>query len=120
MLRELPDTPQVPGEPPRRWFFCHEIDLVVWFDAVGGPCAFQLAYDKYGGERSIAWKAERGFRHFRVDDGEGGALSNDTPFLYADGPFPRDRVLDRFLALSAELPADIAGFVARKLREFGG
>ena len=27
MLREIRNTRQVPGEPPRRWFFAHDQDL---------------------------------------------------------------------------------------------
>lgn len=45
MLRELANVRQVAGEPRRRWFFCHEIDLVL-FEDEQGICAFQLAYDK--------------------------------------------------------------------------
>lgn len=120
MLRELPDTPQIAGEPRRRWFFCHELDLVVWFDEAGEPCGFQLAYDKYRGEHSISWKAGTGYRHFLVDDGEGSALNSETPLLYADGPFHPDRVLDRLIALAGDLPDDIVHFVVDKLREFQG
>ncbi len=120
MLRELRNTKQIEGEPRRRWFFSHELDLVVWFDRNGMPCAFQLAYDKYRGEHSISWNPERGFRHFVVDDGEPRVGCNDTPFLYANGPFQLDRVLRQFVALSAELPADISRFVIHKLVEFEG
>lgn len=117
MLRELPNVAQVAGEPQRRWFFCHELDLVVWEDA-GAICGFQLAYDKQRNEHSFAWHRDKGFTHFVVDDGEPFAGVNRTPFLYADGPFCRNRVLDRFRALAAELPADITAFVAGKLAEF--
>jgi hypothetical protein len=119
MLRELPNVRQVAGEPRRRWFFCHEIDLVV-FEDEEGICGFQLAYDKHRDEHSLAWNRDRGFTHYAVDDGEPFAGVNATPFLYADGPFKRDRVLDRFLALAAGIPPDISAFVAERLREFDG
>jgi hypothetical protein len=120
MLRELPHVMQVAGEPTRRWFFCHDIDLVVFEDGQG-ICGFQLAYDKQRNEHSISWDRDRGFAHYVVDDGESHALANDTPFLYSDGPFRRDRVLEHFLELaSAEVPPNITQFVMQKLNEFHG
>jgi hypothetical protein len=120
VLRELANVKQVAGEPKRRWFFCHEIDLVVWEDNGGSVCDFQLAYDKHRNEHSLSWNRERGFAHYAVDDGEPFAGVNDTPFLYADGPFKRDHVLEQFLALAAEIPPNITAFIAGKLREFDG
>jgi hypothetical protein len=95
-LRELPRVQQVAGEPRRRWFYGHEMDLVVWEDEEGAPLGFQLAYDKHRNEHSIAWRAGRGFTHYQVDDGEAAPLSKETPFLYLDGAFQRDRVLAEF------------------------
>ncbi len=117
-LRELPRVQQVNGEPRRRWFHGHEMDLVVWEDGDGEPVGFQLAYDKHRNEHSIAWRAGQGFTHYQVDDGEAAALSKETPFLYLDGAFQRDRVLEQFLAAADSLPPVIAGFVAARLREF--
>ena len=119
-LRELPRVQQVAGEPRRRWFHGHEMDLVVWEGEDGVPVAFQLAYDKHRNEHSIAWRTGRGFTHYQVDDGEAAPLSKETPFLYLDGAFPRDRVLADFLAAAEALPPAIAGFVAGRLREFQG
>lgn len=116
----MQNVQQVRGEAKRRWFFCHDIDLVVWEEADGAICGFQLAYDKHRDEHSFSWDKERGFSHYVVDDGEPMAGVNDTPFLYADGPFKRDRVLDLFLAMSSEVPADIVAFVEARLREFNG
>ena len=120
MLRALRNTRQVKGEPRRKWFFSNDLDLVVWFDTEGMPCAFQLAYDKYKGEHSISWNAESGYRHYVVDDGEHSAMRSDTPFLYANGPFRKDAVLEKFLVQSGNLPHTIVQLVEEKLRGFDG
>jgi hypothetical protein len=119
MLRELKNVQQVQGEPKRRWFYGHDLDLVVWEDEAGHCVSFQLAYDKQRGEHSIAWTAQHGYSHYVVDDGEPHALANRAPLLYADGVFERDRVLETFLAQARHLPAAITAFVADKLRAFG-
>jgi hypothetical protein len=118
MLRELRNVQQVSGEPKRRWFFCYDIDLVVWEEEDGSIHGFQLAYDKHRNEHSLSWNKERGFSHYVVDDGESIAGVNNTPFLYANGPFKRDRALNLFLTMSSEVPADIVTFVEAKLRGF--
>lgn len=120
MLKEFENVRQVSGEAKRRWFFCHDLDLVVWEDEGGSISGFQLAYDKHRNEHSFSWRKDHGFSHYVVDDGEPMAGVNDTPFLYADGPFRRDRVLDLFLAMSSEVPPDIVRFVEARLREFNG
>ncbi|MBL8479390.1 MAG: hypothetical protein JNK59_08775 [Sterolibacteriaceae bacterium] len=120
MLRELQNVQQSAGGAKRRWFFCHDLDLVVWEEDSGSISGFQLAYDKHRNEHSVSWRKDRGFTHYVVDDGEPMAGVNDTPFLYANGPFGRDRVLDLFLALAAGVPPDIVDFVAARLREFDG
>lgn len=117
MLLEVRNVDQPPGEPRRRWFFSHEQDLLVWFGANGELVAFQLSYGKYRNEHAIRWKAEKGFAHYGVDDGESGALTSDAPILVADGAFPAARVLRRFRELAAEMPRDIVDFVAARLRE---
>lgn len=38
-LRELPRVQQVAGEPRRRWFHGHEMDLVTREDAQTAPCS---------------------------------------------------------------------------------
>lgn len=116
MLREIRDTVQVEGEAPRRWFFSHEQDLLVWLGPDGRPIAFQLAYAKYRNEHAIRWKANAGLKHYVVDDGEGGVVKG-APLLEPDGAFPAKTVLRRFLELSGEMPQEIVTFVAQRLRE---
>ena len=117
MLREIRNTQQVPGEAPRRWFFSHEQDCLVWMSADGMPIAFQLAYGKYHDEHAIRWKADRGFSHYRVDDGEQGGMGKESALLHPDGAFNAKIVLSEFLALSKEMPQDIVDFVSARLRE---
>lgn len=117
MLREIPNAIQVEGEPPRRWFFSHEQDLLVWFGTDGKPSAFQLAYGKYHNEHAIRWKAGRGFRHYVVDDGESGGPGKEVAILEPDGAFPASKVLKRFLELSGEMPREVVDFVAARIQE---
>lgn len=117
MLLEIRNVHQEPGEPPRRWWFSHEQDLLVWFGDDGTPVAFQLAYGKYRDEHAIRWKVNSGFSHYRVDDGETTAFGFGAPLLMAGGDFDAPQVLKRFRELSAEMPRDIADFVAARLRE---
>jgi hypothetical protein len=120
VLRELPSTKQVVGEKNRRWYFSHELDLVVWFEDSGKPCGFQLAYDKYRGEHSISWHEDKGYRHYVVDEGNPLAGYPETPFLYANGPFNNARIQKLFESLSLELPPLVARFVNEKLLAFPG
>jgi hypothetical protein len=114
MLRELRNTVQVPGEAPRRWFFSHEQDLLVWFGEDNKPIAFQLAYGKHREEHALRWKAGLGFAHYVVDAGEYG---RQVPFLLEDGAFDSFAVLETFLELSSEVPKEIVEFVSARLRE---
>jgi hypothetical protein len=117
VLREIQRTQQKPDEPRRRWFFSHEMDLLMWFDEAGRPLFFQLCYGKYHDERALRWKPYAGFSHHRVNDGEGGALGSDTPMLLAGGSFDAYRVLERFRELAADLPPHVVAFVTMRLRD---
>ena len=117
ILYEVTRIQQKAGEPRRRWFFSHEQDLLIWFGDDGEPSGFQLCYGKYRNERAIRWRADRGFTHYSVDDGESGAVSSDTPILREEGNFAAPQVLRRFIELSEKIPLEIVGFVAERLRE---
>jgi hypothetical protein len=117
MLYEVTKIQQRAGEPRRRWFFSHEQDLLIWFGDDGEPVSFHLSYGKYRNERAIRWKANHGFNHYSVDDGESGAMSPQAPILIAGGAFSASQVLERFIELSGRVPREIVRFVAARLRE---
>lgn len=121
-FREIRDVRQIAGELRRRWFAAETMDLVVWCDASGAPQAFQLCYDKTAGEHALTWRAEEGFTHAAVDDGEqddphaaAPRRHKATPVLVADGTVPVARLLAAFTPRVAQLPPDIARFVLARL-----
>jgi predicted acyl esterase len=118
MLQELRNVRQIPGEPRRRWFFSHELDLIVWLDAQDGLAGFQLCYDKYRRERAFTWREGRGFCHLAVDDGESSGVAKEVPLLEPDGSFEPGAVLAQFLAQAAAVPEEVVSFIAAKLREY--
>ncbi len=116
MLHELGGVQQIKGEPLRRWFYDHDVDLVIWQSPASEIIGFQLAYDKTRNEHSLSWHRERGTKHYVVDDGENTGVTKQTPFLNLNRAADNDRVLALFLARSSELPTGIADFVATTLR----
>jgi len=107
-LRELADTRQVPGEPRRRWFSSPDLDLIVWLDDAEALIGFQLCYDKTRGERALTWRADRGYDHSAVDDGEVRPTQyKGTPILVADGHLDRVRVFELFREASDGVPRRI-------------
>ena len=113
LLRELADIRQVPGEPRRRWFSSPDLDLIVWLDDADTMLGFQLCYDKTRGERALTWRADRGYDHAAVDDGEAQpAQYKGTPILVANGHLNRERVADLVREASVSLPAPIRDAVA--------
>ena len=119
LLRELPDTRQVDGEPKRRWFSSLDLDLIVWLDDSDAPTGFQLCYDKSHGERALTWHAGRGFDHMAVDDGEQNpAQHKSTPILVADGELDCTRVKRMFVDASREVPADLRALVTAALDRY--
>ena len=118
MLREMPNTRQIQGEPRRIWFNDNSMDLVVWYedDVIIG---FQLCYDKQGVEKALTWKKKTGYMHDQVDDGEGRpGKYKSTPILVMDGVFQANIVSDSFKEQSAEIDSEIVKFVTTKLNEY--
>jgi len=118
MLREISGVRQIEGEPHRRWFSDEHFDLVIW-DEGREIVGFQLCYDKSRGERALTWKAESGFTHNAVDDGEGRAgRYKASPILVADGSFDAGLVASRFLGHSGGLDSRSCDFIYLKLLEY--
>ena len=119
LLRELPQTRQVPGEPRRRWFNSPDLDLIVWVDEGNEPIGFQLCYDKARGERALTWRADRGYDHSAVHAGEDMPTRyKGTPILVADGLFEPDRVQAAFIEASVEIPERLRRFVTEALERY--
>ncbi|MFZ5562722.1 MAG: hypothetical protein ACOZBW_01615 [Thermodesulfobacteriota bacterium] len=120
MLYEIKKVSQHPGEPRRRWFFDHEIDLTVWFDPAGKIESFQLCYDKPGDPHALSWSRDGGYGHHRVDDGEdGGGAGKGIPILLADGRFDSQRIAGLFDRKSRDIPRYIARFVSVRIASCG-
>jgi hypothetical protein len=118
MLTEILKTYQRPGEPKRRWFYSPDQDLSVWLDEQGEIVAFQLCYSKHRNEHALYWRADFGYSHLKVDDGEGTTLSSDAPILLADGFFDHEAALKRFVSLGGSLPEDVFCFVSSRISEY--
>src|SRR5215813_11618855 len=114
MLKELSVGLQS-DQGRRRWFTDEDFELSVWFSEHGTPDGFQLCYDRGGDQHALTWTEDAGFRHDRIDDGEGDPTKNRSPILVADGACAVADVLRRFELVSAEVEAPIRRFVAEKL-----
>jgi hypothetical protein len=120
MLREIPETRQIRGEPRRRWFNSAGMDLYVWYDGDGEPLGFQLCYGKPDAERAFTWFRPASFSHMRVDHGAApGGRHSGTPLLVPDG-FVDPSLLGEFERERIELPQELAALVAEKVRAFPG
>ena len=119
MLTEFPNVRQRGDEPRRRWFQSDDEDLIVWFGADDRIVGFQLCYDRARGERALAWDELNGYSHLRVDDGEAiGKPRKRSPILLPDGAFDAPAMLERFAAIAAGLPREVAAFVQHKIEEY--
>ena len=117
MLKEM-SVGQQSDPQRRRWFTDEDFDLIVWFSERGAPDGFQLCYDRRSHERALTWTEGAGYRHDRIDDGEGNPTRNRSPILVSDGVFSAADILARFEMASAEVAPNIRQFVAQKLRDY--
>lgn len=117
LLRELPRLAPKAGEPERRWFAAHGLDLIVWVDA-DQILGFQLCYEKKHKEFALTWKRGKGYNHAAVDSGEQLPVRNRTPILVPDGAFDSEYVSALFQRASENVPADIRTLVADTLCEY--
>ena len=97
------------------------MELIVWYRPDGAVDGFQLCYrgdDRR--ERALTWKAERGFSHALVDDGDARHDKNLTPILVADGAVPWQKVMTEFAARGADLEPQVRDFVLERLHRRTG
>ena len=91
-LREIPRVRQPEGSVlRRRWFASPTVDLFVW-EGESGVERFELSYDNPRNEHAWHWTREAGLSHWRIDDGEGHPLANNTPIAVRDREDPRPDV----------------------------
>ncbi|NCO41001.1 MAG: hypothetical protein COZ06_24130 [Armatimonadetes bacterium CG_4_10_14_3_um_filter_66_18] len=102
------------------WFNDSRCDLFVWRDADGDVVRFQFCYGKPADEHVAEWRADGGFAHMRVDDGEAGPWTRMTPIFVRDGVFDPARLAETLRAHASEVPRDIVAFVSEKLLRWDG
>ena len=119
MLQKIRGVRQDDASRERHWFQDDYFDLFVWTDAAGKVLAFQLCYDRLRNERVLAWSAERGFIHRRVDDGEEMPAKNMTPIMVADGWFAAEDIGAEFDVRGSGMDTAVRDFIRHKIGEAG-
>jgi hypothetical protein len=102
----------------KRWYQDEYFDLFIWQDETEQITSFQLCYDRLGDERVIYWDSERGFAHYRVDDGEDSPHKNMSPVLVRTGELPSNEVFTLFVQSSQLMDSDLSRFIIQKLDEY--
>ena len=115
-MQELPAVKQ-DGNGRKRWFRSEHFDLFTWQSTAGDFTALQLCYDRGGNEHVLRWNHDRGYWHEAVDLDESKPGRTMSALLRADGVFPRDMVLARFLDEAIDLPREVSAFVTARLEE---
>ena len=117
MLREI-TTVRSFSDDRRRWFSDADMDLFVWVHNQM-PMQFQLSFNKQYEEHAISWDHDKGFRHSKVDNGEGrSGRYKMTPILVDDGDFDCYRLAHLFLQNSELLEPTLADFIFARLMEY--
>ena len=80
---------------------------------------FQLCYDKPGSQRALTWKASRGYRHERVDDGETPGGFKMSPVLVPDGVLDTESLVRRFRSAAERIDAQVRNLVLGRLESYG-
>ena len=114
MLKEVKQTA---AKEDRRWFSDDYFELIVWYDA-DAIAGFQLCYDLGSNEHALTWRANGGYDHDRVDEGETPFRAKRTPILLKDGAFEKDRIAEEFDRRSKEMDQAIARLVYAKIKEY--
>jgi hypothetical protein len=116
VLSEFFRVKQESGPGRRRWFEDDGMDLVVWYDAVGGILGFQICY-QFGSdrERALTWRCGQGFAHDLVDEGDDRPDKNRTPILIPDGQIPWERVTAEVIRRGETLEPELRTLVMQHL-----
>jgi hypothetical protein len=118
-LYEIQDVRQIDGEPKRRWFSDDFFDLILWLDESGGLLGFQLCYDKRRNQHALTWRADSGYLHNRVDEGESRpGKFKAAPVLMPNGRFSKEMIAMLFLRASRGLERWIAEAVYEKIDQY--
>jgi len=121
MLSEIRHTRQMAGESPRRWFWHDSFALLVWLNAAQAIMGFQLVYDKQRAPRALMWRADVGYGHYKVDDGDNRpGKPKAAAILLPDGPCDRQGIGEACAHASAHLDPAIAQFVRHKIMAYAG
>jgi hypothetical protein len=116
MLIEVTNTREIEGEPRRRWFWDHAVDLYVWYDDAGEVVQFQICYDKGPNEKALNWNRGTGLSHRGVDDGESGVFRmKSTPILTGRSELDLVAVRRVFEPAAGRLEYDLHEFILQKL-----
>ena len=118
MLYEIKNAKKYDKGTPIKWFSDEYFDLAVWFHNDGSIKSFQLCYNSINDPHALTWKEGKGFVHDRIDDGETRDHYKMTPILVADGEFPKEKILKKFLDASREIDPEIGNFVYQKISAF--
>lgn len=119
MLYEIKNVEQREAYLRRRWFFDHQVDLLVWLDPKEEIHGFQLCYDKDDNPHALTWFEDKGYGHNKVDESDDSlGRRRGSPILVADGVFESDRVAKIFKELSNDIEERISKFVYDKIIEY--
>jgi hypothetical protein len=114
MLYEIKKVKQHDGEPLRRWFFDHEIDLLIWIDESDEIVGFQLCYDKINDPHALTWHLKSGYQHNRIDDGD----AFEIPILITDRQVDTKTIASAFKEKSRDIEEHITAFVYEKILDY--
>ncbi|MFC1859169.1 hypothetical protein ACFL9U_14260 [Thermodesulfobacteriota bacterium] len=119
MMYEIQSVKQDSGDLKKRWFFDHEMDLLVWLEKSDEIVGFQLCYDKVKNPHALTWNRNKGYRYNRVDYGEDkiGYLRG-SPILLMNGAFEGKRIAEVFKHESSKIDVAVSTFVYEKILAF--
>jgi hypothetical protein len=119
-LIELKGSEQIADKRRRRWFNSTDMDLIVWYGENDSIVGFEFYYDKNIREHVFIWRADRGFTHLAVDDGEQKPVLafKEAPILIPDGHVDPNYIRGLFEGSCEDLPAEVATLVLRKLVQY--